>query len=181
MSEISDSGGGGNKKHQGKVKQKKSSTHIDMTPMVDLAFLLLTFFIMTTAFSRPHMMEIVLPDKNKEHLTEPPPVNPSRVLILLLGDSDKIYWYRTDDPAIPPKLNVTDFSEAGIRQVIAAQNRLILQLFPDKGMLILIKPGEGSKYKDFVDIFDEMNVDKVGTYAMVDITPTEEDLMKKYH
>ena len=81
-----DSGKGG--KHK-KVRAKKQSTHIDMTPMVDLAFLLLTFFMMTTTFGKPKTMEINMPVKPEDNTkTE---VN-NAVTILLTGD-DKIYWY----------------------------------------------------------------------------------------
>ncbi len=103
MAEISNQGGG---KKDGKVRSKKTSTRIDMTPMVDLAFLLLTFFVMTTTLNKPQTMEITMPEKPKNE-DKPPVVNEKRVLTLVLGQDDKIYWYLgiTD-----PKVEVTDFS-----------------------------------------------------------------------
>src|SRR3954464_13793637 len=88
MAEVQqqDSSGGG--KHK-KVRAKKNSTHIDMTPMVDLAFLLLTFFMLTTTFGKPKTMEITMPIKDPT--IEPMPIN--NALTILLTDKDKIYWY----------------------------------------------------------------------------------------
>src|ERR1700755_1207826 len=91
MSEVSQQGGGGGKK-DGKVRSKKSSTKIDMTPMVDLAFLLLTFFMLTTTFNKPQTMEITMPEKPKPE-DKQPLVNDQKVLTLMLGKDNKIYWY----------------------------------------------------------------------------------------
>src|SRR5205809_6654591 len=102
MAEISQGGGGGSK--DGKVRVKKASTKIDMTPMVDLAFLLLTFFILTTTLNKPQTMELTMPEKpkNEEKLPE---VNEKKVVTLILGANNKVYWYHgiTD-----PKIEVTD-------------------------------------------------------------------------
>src|SRR3954470_24301232 len=88
MSEVqsNDSGGGKGGKHN-KVRAKKSSTHIDMTPMLDLAFLLLTFFMLTTTFSKPKTMELNMPDKEGEKKE----VN-NALTVLLTGDN-KICYY----------------------------------------------------------------------------------------
>src|SRR5436190_11609487 len=104
MAEVQqkDSSGGG--KHK-KVRAKKSSTHIDMTPMVDLAFLLLTFFIFTTTFSTPRTMDITMPvkDAKEEDQTKVPA---SQTLSILLTGNNKIVWYMgVDDPAQPPQTN----------------------------------------------------------------------------
>lgn len=167
MSEVSQQGGGGSK--DGKVRSKKSSTKIDMTPMVDLAFLLLTFFMLTTTFNKPQTMEITMPDKPKPDDVQPE-VNEKRVLTLILGEGDKIYWYKgiTD-----PKLEVTNFSADGIRKVLYAQNS------QTKDMIILIKALEKSKYKNMVDILDEMNITEMKRYAIVKVTDTDEELVKE--
>ncbi|MBL0744898.1 ExbD/TolR family protein [Chryseolinea lacunae] len=167
MSEVSQQGGGGSK--DGKVRSKKSSTKIDMTPMVDLAFLLLTFFMLTTTFNKPQTMEITMPDKPKPDDVQPE-VNEKRVLTLILGEGDKIYWYKgiTD-----PKLEVTNFSADGIRKVLLTQNA------QTKDMIILIKALEKSKYKNMVDILDEMNITDMKRYAIVKVTDTDKELVKE--
>lgn len=150
-------------KEGGKGKSKKQSTSIDMTPMVDLAFLLLTFFMLATSFTKPQTMEIAMPLKPKAE-EEQPLVNEKRVLTVVLGPQDKVYWYvgQTD-----PKAEETDFSAGGIRQVLLDENRNI------KDMMVLIKPMESSRYKNIVDILDEMNITQIQRYALVDITPED--------
>jgi biopolymer transport protein ExbD len=167
MSEIAQSGGGGSK--DGKVRVKKSSTKIDMTPMVDLAFLLLTFFILTTTLNKPQTMELVLPEKEKPN-DKPPEVNEKKVVTVVLGASDKVYWYVgiTD-----PEIKLTDFSKEGIRKILIEKNKEI------PGMIVLIKPGKDSRYKNMVDILDEMNITNVQRRALVKITTADEDLIKE--
>ena len=161
-------GGGGSKKG-GKVRSKKSSTKIDMTPMVDLAFLLLTFFMLTTTFNKPQTMEITMPEKPKAE-DKLPEVNEKKVVTVILGANDKIYWYHgiTD-----PEIKVTDFSPNGIRKILLAQTAQI------PGMILLIKPSPESRYKNMVDILDEMNITNMQRYALVKITQEDKDLVKE--
>jgi biopolymer transport protein ExbD len=167
MAEISQGGDGGKK--GGKVRAKKASTKIDMTPMVDLAFLLLTFFMLTTTFNKPQTMQLTMPEKPKgdEKLPE---VNEKIVVTLILGANDKLYWYHgiTD-----PKIELTDYSKNGIRKVLLQKNSEI------PGMILLIKPSKESRYKNVVDILDEMNITNMQRFAMVKITPTDEELVKE--
>lgn len=162
-------GGGGGKKKGGKVRAKRSSTRIDMTPMVDLAFLLLTFFVMTTTLNKPQAMQINMPDKPKEN-DEQPEVNEKNVLTLVLGENDKIYWYMgiTD-----PKVEVTDFSATGIRKVLLEKKAELPKL------IVLIKSLDEARYKNMVDIMDEMNISTVQRFALVEITPVDKDLVKE--
>jgi biopolymer transport protein ExbD len=161
MAEIKESGGGKDKGK--KVRSKKSSTSIDMTPMVDLAFLLLTFFMLATTFNKPQTMELTMPEKPKKEDNQPL-VNEKKVLNLVLGKEDKVYWYVgiTD-----PQIQVTNFSQAGVRKILLEQNQQI------KDMVVLIKPSDGCKYKNLVDILDEMQISNVARYALVDITPED--------
>jgi biopolymer transport protein ExbD len=161
-------GGGGGKKKGGKVRVKKSSTRIDMTPMVDLAFLLLTFFVMTTTLNKPQAMQITMPDKPKEEDTQTE-VNEKNVLTLIMGDNDKIYYYMgiTD-----PEVKVTNFSATGIRKILMEKKAELPKL------VILIKSLDESRYKNMVDIMDEMNISGGLRAALVDITQTDKDLVK---
>src|SRR5664279_5979554 len=77
----------------GKKKAKKHAPHIDMTPMVDLMCLLITFFMLTTAFSKAKVMEINLPEKIKDKNVEPPKISASRTLNIVLGPNNKLYYY----------------------------------------------------------------------------------------
>ncbi len=165
MSEISSDSG---KKKGDKVRSKKSSTKIDMTPMVDLAFLLLTFFMLTTTFNKPQTMEITMPEKPKAE-DKQPLVNEKKVLTIVLGKDSKVYWYQgiTD-----PKVELTDFSAEGIRKVLVQKNAQITDL------VVLIKPSDESKYKNVVDILDEMQISNIARFALVDITSVDKELIK---
>src|SRR5476649_1297005 len=89
MAELDTSGGG---KHKGgKVRTKKKATRVDLTAMVDLAFLLITFFILTTTLNKPKAMELVMPDKTDKTLQEPVPE--TRTMTLLLGKGDRLEWF----------------------------------------------------------------------------------------
>jgi biopolymer transport protein ExbD len=137
-----------------------------MTPMVDLAFLLLTFFILTTTFNQPKTMEIRMPEKTLHN--EAVDINHKRVVTLILGSNDRIYWYKGFETVVAE----TDYSTAGIRQVLLGLNKSI------KGMVVFIKPSEESRYQNLVDILDEMAITEITRYYLVDITPTDINLIK---
>src|SRR6185295_10075646 len=104
MSEVQQQdSGGGDRKHK-KLRAKKSSTHIDMTPMVDLAFLLLTFFMLTTTFSKPKRMDITMPTKDKPPPDQATKFPESQTMSILLGEKNKIIWYMgREDAEKPPE------------------------------------------------------------------------------
>lgn len=159
---------------KGKKKgRKKMSTRIDLTPMVDLGFLLITFFMMTTTFSKPQTMEINLPVKPKEEVTdeEENAVKASKALTLILDEFNKIFWYQ----GIPGEENLpeeTNFSADGIRKILREKNATVFE------MVVLIKPTEKAIYKNVVDILDEMNISDIKRYALVDITPVDLELIQ---
>lgn len=193
------------KQKGGKKKAKKFSTHIDMTPMVDLMCLLITFFMLTTAFSKPKVMEITMPEKTEDNKPKDAPlISASKTLNILISGNDKIYYfYGVADPNKPlPELIKTNYSKDGIRKVLLDRNKIVFKAVYDlrqkviKGDLvmadstlnnkikelkksdkdapiILIKADEKAKYKNIVDIIDEMAITTIASYAVVDITPTE--------
>jgi biopolymer transport protein ExbD len=119
------------KQKGGKKKFKRVPAHVDMTPMVDLMCILITFFMLTTAFTKPKIMEIVLPEKIKkdEKNVEPPKIAKSRTLNVILGPENKVFWYPgiADDPKNLPPLQETDFSPEGIRKVLLERNRALFR------------------------------------------------------
>jgi biopolymer transport protein ExbD len=123
MAEIIQNEGGG--KNKNKRRAKKHSTHIDMTPMVDLFCLLLTFFMLTTAFSKPKMMEIALPEPPQKDAPPPPEISGKRALTIILDGDDRVFWYAGNaNPLKPPlpQVNESDFSKDGIRKVLLYRN-----------------------------------------------------------
>ncbi len=125
MADVNTGDDGGGKKKHGKQRAKKSSTRIDMTPMVDLGFLLLTFFILTTTFNKPQAMEINMPVKDKDLTDEEKNKVPAEhTLNLILTDNNVVYWYfGVPDPNKPlPSLTKTNYTQDGIRKLLIAEN-----------------------------------------------------------
>lgn len=185
-------GDSGGKKKGKKGRKEKKIPRIDMTPLVDLGFLLLTFFILTTTMSTPTTMPVVVPPKIKENQkdqVDPPKIQESRLLTILLGKEDRVYYYigSGQDEKKPPEMQLTGFSKSGkgIRQTIierikdVRQNPLIAE--KDKSIMILIKPMDDSKYKNMVDILDEMNILQQKNYALIPPSPVELEMVKKYN
>src|SRR3977135_1216114 len=117
MAEMDTSSGGGHKKGPGVKKSKKLSTRVDLTPMVDLGFLLITFFIFTTTMSQPTAKRLFLP-KDVDKPEEQNKVKSSAVLTLLLGKNDQIWYYEGDDPT---KVKSAGFK--GIRDIVLDKKR----------------------------------------------------------
>lgn len=187
MAEMDTSSSGGHKKGPGVKKGKKLSTKIDLTPMVDLGFLLITFFMYTTTMSKPKTMEINMPYKD-ENLKEEEQskIKASTALTVLLSKEHRVYYYEglADDPTKPPELKVTYFkSKDGIRDEIIDKKRRIEELKKTGGLLakdqltVLIKPDTTSTYDDLVNILDEMSINDVRTYAIIDITDVDREFI----
>ena len=161
MAELDTSGGG---KKGGKVRSKKQSTRVDLTAMVDLAFLLITFFMLTTTLAKPQAMDMFMPDKNDKN--EELDVKASRTMTVLLGSDNKIVWYMGVIGDNAP--TVDNFGKNGIRQSLIQNNKDVIALTgnPEKGLMVIIKPTDKSVYKNFVDILDEIKISNVPSYGI---------------
>lgn len=205
MAEIE--GGGGGKHKGGKKRGKKLSTRVDFTPMVDLGFLLITFFMLTTSMNKPQTMEINMPVKEEKPEDEQK-VKASQAITLLLAKDDKVVYYFVDpvtgEPGTP---QITNFSAGGIRATLIKENRsrnqnvdsipvykamldqgkitedqykshvTSIKSFKD-GLIVVIKAADKAKYENLVDILDEMLICNIGRYAVVDITAPEVEMLK---
>ena len=206
MAEIAEGGGGGHGKG-GKKRAKKQSTKIDMTPMVDLGFLLLTFFVLTSTFSKPKSMEISFPA---------PPDNPKEQpevkngLNIILTKDHKIFYYKgqfnaagNKDGKPATELTETTFSSEGLHKILLDMNsyahdeiakletkvknkqladssfkRMAMDAKGDKRSLTaLIKTDDKATYKDVIDVVDELNVCMVGKYVIIDMSAPEYALL----
>lgn len=188
MAEIDVSSGGHKKQGPGVKKPKKLSTRIDLTPMVDLGFLLITFFIFTTTMSKPKTMEIMMPTEDsvkKEDMTK---AKDYCTMTVLLSKEHRVYYYTglADDPMNPPKVEVTYFqNKNGIRDALIAHKKKVYEERmngapghkPDDEPVILIKPDFNSQYEDMVNILDEMQINGINTYAMIDITDVDKEFI----
>ncbi len=212
MAEI-EGGGGGHHKKGGKPHGKKLSTRVDFTPMVDLGFLLITFFMLTTSMNKPKTMEINMPVKKDVNLEDITKVKASQAITLLLAENDKIVYYYINEKSGEPETPViTNYSKSGIRETLLTRNKELLdranhnnydsipilkemfrlnqipkqemidRIFAIKSnpsaLIVVIKADDKAKYKNLVDILDEMLICNIGRYAIVDITPIEQELIK---
>ncbi len=171
MAEVSTENKRGEKGGGGIIKKgKKLSTRVDMTPVVDLAFLLLTFFMLATTFIKPQVMEMILPTKSEDDESAPK-VNEKNVMTVILDGDNKIYWFIgiTD-----PKVELTNYSSEGIRKVLQEQIK------SNSKLVILVKLDEGSTYKNFVDIFDELTITKPKSFALDELNDNDKAIMQKY-
>lgn len=177
-------GDSGHKKGPGVKKAKKLSTRVDMTPMVDLGFLLITFFIFTTTMSTPSTMRLVMPkdDKDQKNQTE---IKESDALTILLGKGNQVYYYMGQLKDNGANFTSSNFSD--IRKVISDKKKEVMEQgrslgYPkdtlDKDYVIVIKPNKEASYKNIVDILDEMTINAVHRFALVDITENENQLVK---
>ncbi len=174
MAEMDTSSGGGHKKGPGVKKSKKLSTRVDLTPMVDLGFLLITFFVFTTTMSKPTAMNMNEPKDDPNNQLQ---VKNSGAMTILLGKQDQVYYYMGELKAETASEQFKSSSFKDIRQVILDKKKAT----PIGDLMYIIKADKESTFKNAIDILDEMSISAVppGHYAEVDITDTESMLIQK--
>lgn len=166
--------GGG--KHEGKVRTKKLSTRVDLTPMVDLAFLLISFFMLTTTMAKPKAMQFAMPKKEKDD-TKKDDVKESQVLNIILDKNNTVWYY---EGMKMDNFVKTNYGPEGIRKVILEKRAKVQQVLGDKDKTIcLIKMTDEANYKNMVDILDEMDITKNGIFAIQDLTKEEKVKMNE--
>jgi biopolymer transport protein ExbD len=154
-----------NRKSRGVTKSRKLSTRVDLTPMVDLGFLLITFFIFTTTISQPAAMRLILPDDRGPRQNE----GASSVITLLPGKDNRIYYYEGIDPA---NGKITNFTH--LREVLLDKKHRTNPTWFE----VILKPSADATYGNTVRILDEMKIDDIHHYVLTDITPYEYQLMQ---
>ncbi len=179
MAEMDTSSGGGHKKGPGVKKGKKLSTRVDLTPMVDLGFLLITFFVFTTTMSQATAMNMNEPKDDK--IEDQMKVKESAVMTILLGKGNQVYYYYgtlTEENA-SANFKSTNFKE--IRKLILDKRNSVPNGDKSKSdLMYIIKSDKESTFSNSIDILDEMSICAVpaGHYAEVDISETEYKLIK---
>jgi len=190
MAELDTSSSGGHKKGPGVKKPKKLSTRIDLTPMVDLGFLLITFFMYTTTLAKPKTMEINMPYKDPNmKIEEQNKIKNSVALTILLSKNHRIFYYEGigDNPDPPPDfLKSSNFNpKNGIRSEIIKKKKMVDDMKRQGALTakdettVLIKPDTTSTYSDLVNMLDEMNINDVKVYAIIDISSIEQEWIQK--
>ena len=164
MAEINTSAPRGKRR----VRRQRMSMRIDMTPMVDLAFILITFFMLTTVLTKPFVIPIEKFADDEKTPGQRKTIPEKNLITLVLGENNNVYWFTgmTD-----PKIEVTDFSVNGIRKILLSKK------IENKDLYVFIKATEQSRYQNLIDILDEMAIAHISTYSLMDITPDDEKLV----
>ena len=163
----------------GKVRSKKQAPHVDLTPMVDLAFLLITFFMLVTTFNKPNVMDLGLPAKPKDKTQTPPPteIDLSNSISLIIGKDNRIFYHQLDQAGLNEQtLQETSFDREGITKVIEQAKA---RAKDQTKFTVIIKPTDDAVYKNFVDILDEMAITKNEIYGITDIKSWEQAIYDK--
>lgn len=176
MASIDTAGGeSGHKKGPGVKKAKKLSTRVDMTPMVDLGFLLITFFIFTTTMSTPSTMDLFMP-KDTDKDEELNKAKESGALTIMMGKDNHLYYYEGKLAPDASNFLSTSFDpDKGIRKIIIDKKKST----PPEDLVIVLKPNEEATYKNTVDMLDEMTINEVKRFALVDISEVENQLIHR--
>lgn len=197
-------------KSQGKKggsKQKKMSTRIDFTPMVDMNMLLITFFMLCTSLSKPQTMEISMPTNDKVAEADQNKVKASKAVTVILGKNNVVYYYLGQpNYSDVNTLKKSSFNPDGLRAMLIGKNAKVTaemnQLKKDKlnlkisdeqfrekaakiksdksAPVVIIKASDESNYTNLIDALDEMQICNISKYAIVDITPEDVELVKSF-
>ncbi|MBE4947128.1 biopolymer transporter ExbD [Chryseobacterium culicis] len=159
-------------------KQKKKMIRVDMTPMVDLGFLLITFFMFTTNFTKPNVMDLGLPAKDPNpHPIDNPVIGEQNQITFILGKANRVFYHQSNAKDLnTTNLKETDFSGIKISKIIAEA----YQKAPDREKFtVIVKPTDDANYKNFVDMLDNLAISKKERYGVTDIKPWETKVYKE--
>ncbi len=200
MAEISQDSG--SHKKSKKKRAKKLTTQIDLTPMVDLGFLLITFFMLATSLIKPQTMEITMPSDKKVLEEDKTVAKASQAISIILGKDDIVYYYfgKTEGA----KLLKTNYAPDGLRKILLAKNFDVAKQVEDlkneknrthmkeedfqkrisairankNAPVVRIMATDDSNYKNLVDALDEMNICSISRYAIVDFDEPDKELLR---
>jgi len=157
-----------NIKTDSKVRSRKNLVKMDMTPMVDLGFLLISFFMFTTNFNKPNVVDLSLPATTESQGNQ---IDLSNSITLILGENNRVFYHQLDQKSLTSDLlKEVSFDQFGLTNLIerakkAAKNPSIFT--------VIIKPTDDANYKNFVDALDEMALTKSQHYGIADMRDWE--------
>lgn len=162
---------------QGAGKQRKKPIRIDMTPMVDLGFLLITFFMFTTNFTKPNVMDLGLPAKDPNPIPHPNDIHEKNQVTFILGKDNRVFYHQSNKEDLNKNnLKETDFSGINITKIISEAYDHAPK---KKNFTIIIEPTDDANYKNFVDVLDNVAISKKERYGVTDIKPWEKKVYEE--
>lgn len=162
----------GKSKQRGIAKRMiKKNTKVDLTPMVDLGFLLITFFVFTTTMSQPTVMKLVEPLKADIETQVPE----SLTTTFLLDKSNRVYYAHGLSKSFLP----TDYSAEGIRKVIQERKKLLGNERADS-IISVIKPSDSANMQNFVDMLDEVAISNLKIYFVDDLSSSDKQFLASH-
>ena len=154
---------------RGIQRSKKLTTKVDLTPMVDLGFLLITFFIFTTTLSEPKAMKLNMPEESTT--TNPMLIGNNKVITIIPAGQNKLFYYFGKQPL---RMLETNYGADGLRKIILNKKREITKQYGDgQQIMVLIKPTDKSSYQNLINVLDEMLINNVTRYMLLDIDEKE--------
>lgn len=153
---------------------RKPAPRIDFTAMVDLAFLLITFFILTTSLARPHIMKLEMPPKN----VPSGPEAASRTMTICLGKNNSVLWYLglPDKPLV--QLTTVTNGKNGLRAALVNAEKRVKKTTGQE-LIVILKPSDHSVYDNLISSLDELNITNVQYYAIADISPVDVKMLQQ--
>lgn len=163
-------------KISGKARSLAAAPRVDLTAMVDLAFLLITFFMLTTTLSKQNAMQISLPVD--DHVATTMAISEHRSMTIVLGNDHKMLWYKgtAEKPITIP--TIASSNNSNFRKILISEAANVLSK-TGKSMIVLIMPGDKSQYGDLVNIIDQLELAKINTQAIVDIDHANAEKLRK--
>lgn len=158
----------------GRFKRRPAPPRVDLTAMVDLAFLLITFFMLTTTLAKKRAQPVAMPDQLNHQASVPE----SRTLTVCLGADNKAIYFMgmAESPLTKPP--TVSYTKDGLRKILAEKSREIAAK-TGRDLIVLLKPSDHSVYGNLISAIDELNITKIDRYAIEDIGPKEIDLLKQ--
>lgn len=151
----------------------KKSTRVDLTPMVDLGFILVTFFVFTAALNESKAMNLLLPNDNNPAINDD--ICESCALTFILSKNNIVHYYEGSEKNASYKM--TDYSSNGIRQNIIDKRKWVIQKRGKDELIIIVKPGKESSFKNLVDVVDECNITVVKRYYLAELSAGENKMI----
>ena len=161
---------------KGRLRRSPRVLRIDMTPLVDLGFLLITFFVFTTTLSLPAVTSLIMPKEG-----EPSEIGESNALTFLLGENNRVYAYQGswETAAASNRITTTDYNTyEGMGKIIRDRQSLMSNNNSEDHLMVIIKPFPDSKYKNVIDALDEATINDVKRYAVVEPDAAERTWME---